>query len=87
MRAANRHRRALIWHPSANRETGADASFSQLPVGSITAPPPPGRGETSEGKVRLMADTTGDAIPGTETVLDDGVRRRDFINIAAIGAG
>ncbi|MGX7925007.1 ubiquinol-cytochrome c reductase iron-sulfur subunit [Tsuneonella sp. HG094] len=33
-----------------------------------------------------MADTTGDAIPGTVTALDDGVRRRDFINIAAIGA-
>ncbi len=37
-----------------------------------------------------MADTTGDAIPGTVTVHDthdgDGVRRRDFINIAAVGA-
>jgi ubiquinol-cytochrome c reductase iron-sulfur subunit len=42
-----------------------------------------------------MADTTGDAIPGTVTVQDahdgardgDGVRRRDFINIAAVAAG
>jgi ubiquinol-cytochrome c reductase iron-sulfur subunit len=37
-----------------------------------------------------MADTTGDAIPGTVTVHEsqdgDGVRRRDFINIAAVGA-
>ena len=33
-----------------------------------------------------MADTTGDAIPGTVTVADDGVRRRDFINIAAVAA-
>ena len=37
-----------------------------------------------------MADTTGDAIPGTVTASDvhdgDGVRRRDFINIAAVGA-
>jgi ubiquinol-cytochrome c reductase iron-sulfur subunit len=37
-----------------------------------------------------MADTTGDAIPGTVTAQDshdgDGVRRRDFINIAAVGA-
>ena len=33
-----------------------------------------------------MADTTGDAIPGTVTVDDDGVRRRDFINIAAVAA-
>src|SRR5687768_15533830 len=33
-----------------------------------------------------MAETTGDAIPGTVTVHDDGVRRRDFINIAAVAA-
>ena len=37
-----------------------------------------------------MADTTGDAIPGTVTVQDshggDGIRRRDFINIAAVSA-
>ncbi|MGN3974769.1 ubiquinol-cytochrome c reductase iron-sulfur subunit [Tsuneonella sp. SYSU-LHT278] len=33
-----------------------------------------------------MADTTGDAIPGTVTVEDEGVRRRDFINVAAIAA-
>ena len=37
-----------------------------------------------------MAETTGDAIPGTDTVLDahdgEGVRRRDFINIAAVSA-
>ncbi len=41
---------------------------------------------TRQRQARLMADTTGDAIPGTVTVEDDGVRRRDFINIAAIGA-
>ena len=33
-----------------------------------------------------MTDTTGDAIPGTVTVEDDGVRRRDFINVAAVAA-
>ena len=33
-----------------------------------------------------MADTTGDAIPGTIVVEDDGIRRRDFINVAAVGA-
>jgi ubiquinol-cytochrome c reductase iron-sulfur subunit len=33
-----------------------------------------------------MADTTGDAIPGAITADDDGIRRRDFINIAAVGA-
>ena len=33
-----------------------------------------------------MADTTGDAIPGTVTVDDDGIRRRDFINVAAVAA-
>lgn len=37
-----------------------------------------------------MADTTGDAIPGTATVQDahdgDGIRRREFINVAAVAA-
>jgi ubiquinol-cytochrome c reductase iron-sulfur subunit len=33
-----------------------------------------------------MADTTGTATPETVLVEDDGVRRRDFINIAAVGA-
>ena len=33
-----------------------------------------------------MTDTTGDAIPGTVTVDDDGIRRRDFINVAAVAA-
>jgi len=33
-----------------------------------------------------MADTTGDAIPGTVTVDDDGYRRREFINVAAVAA-
>ena len=33
-----------------------------------------------------MADTTGDAIPGTVTAHDDGIRRRDFINVAAVAA-
>jgi ubiquinol-cytochrome c reductase iron-sulfur subunit len=75
-----------LGHSAANRETGADASLSHTPVGLISAFSRPGGRKTSEGKVRLMADTTGDAIPGTVTVEDDGVRRRDFINIAAVGA-
>jgi ubiquinol-cytochrome c reductase iron-sulfur subunit len=33
-----------------------------------------------------MADTMSDAIPGTVTVQDDGIRRRDFINVAAVAA-
>ena len=33
-----------------------------------------------------MADTTGTAIPETLASGDDGVRRRDFINIAAVSA-
>ncbi|MFA9201588.1 MAG: ubiquinol-cytochrome c reductase iron-sulfur subunit [Cypionkella sp.] len=33
-----------------------------------------------------MAETTGDAIPGAATAHDDGIRRRDFINVAAVAA-
>jgi len=44
------------------------------------------QGKHAKARQRLMADTTGDAIPGTVTVQDDGVRRRDFINVAAVAA-
>ena len=87
MRAANRHRRALSGTLRRTAKTGADASLDAQPVGSNSVRFFRGARSTSEGKVRLMADTTGDAIPGTVTVAeDDGIRRRDFINVAAIGA-
>jgi len=42
------------------------------------------RATARQGK--LMADTTGTATPETIASGDDGVRRRDFINIAAVSA-
>jgi ubiquinol-cytochrome c reductase iron-sulfur subunit len=40
-----------------------------------------------EGKAGLMADTTGTATPDSVAITgEEGVRRRDFINIAAVGA-
>ena len=33
-----------------------------------------------------MADTTATATPGTETKTEDGIRRRDFLDIAAVSA-
>ncbi|PZT87343.1 MAG: ubiquinol-cytochrome c reductase iron-sulfur subunit [Citromicrobium sp.] len=33
-----------------------------------------------------MADTTATAIPATEAIIDDGYRRRDFIDIAAVSS-
>jgi ubiquinol-cytochrome c reductase iron-sulfur subunit len=45
------------------------------------------RGDT-QGKAYLMADTSGTAAPDTVVIGDeaDGIRRRDFINVAAVSA-
>ena len=75
-----------LWRAAVNREKqGPKLRFSRTPVAMFDI-----RlirdGDIREGKARLMADTTGDAIPGTVMAHDDGVRRRDFINIAAVAA-
>ena len=93
MRAANRHRRRSL-APCVNRdEQGPKLPFYRTfrLAGSVLRHPAGSFAKTyNAGQARLMADTTGDAIPGTVTVQDahdgDGVRRRDFINIAAVGA-
>ena len=57
-------------------------------VNEITALRAFARVQASTGKARLMAEMTGNAAPVTEGVneSEEGVRRRDFINIAAVAA-